>query len=202
MFRQGRPTPVKIRSYFELLAAAWLALTSLQAQSQVPSGSVDTLSLYTVEVPVERGERDAQAAAERLALEEVLIRITGSVATAQSADVLGLFPNPRQYVLRFRPGANESLLVTFDGEAIEDLLRQAGHAVWGADRPVTLVWLAVDWGQGEREMVAAGDPRTVRQPQAEEDRNAELRERLQAAAQRQGLPILFPAARHPRISSK
>ena len=27
--------------------------------------------------------------------------------------------------------------------------------VWGSDRPLTLVWLAVDWGQGEREIIGA-----------------------------------------------
>ena len=30
-----------------------------------------------------------------------------------------LFPDPSSYVIQFRPGANDTLWVSFDGEAIE-----------------------------------------------------------------------------------
>ena len=59
-----------------------------------------------------------------------------------------LFPNPSAYIVQFRPGEDDTLWVSFDGDAIERVLRQAGQTVWGSDRPLTLVWLAVDWGQG------------------------------------------------------
>ena len=60
------------------------------------------------------------------------------------------------------PGEDNTLWVSFDGEAIERTLREAGQTVWGIDRPLTLVWLAVDWGRGEREVIAADDPERSR----------------------------------------
>lgn len=180
------------RRYFTLMVALWVAATSGHALAQGrAAATVDATALYTVEVPLEPGASNARVTAYEQALEEVLIRMTGSEPVALSPEVRALFPEPDRYVLRFRPGAEESLVVTLDGQAIEALLREAGHPVWGADRPLTLVWLAVDWGQGDREIVAGGDP-VLGVGSDDEDRNGVLRERLEAAAQRRGLPILFP----------
>ena len=149
-------------------------------------------ALYTVEVPLDRSENDPRRAAYRRALDEVLVRVTGDVATAQSPEIQALFPDPGRYVLRYQPSQNQQLRVTLDGQAIESLLRQAGQRVWASDRPLTLVWLAVDWGQGERELVGAGSvDRTSVSPEIA-DRNQELRERLSAAARQRGLAVLFP----------
>lgn len=103
-----------------------------------------------------------------------------------------LFENPAAYVMQFRPGAANSLWVSFDGQAIEQTLRDAGQVVWGADRPLTLVWLAVDWGQGNREIVSADDPEDADIRSRTIDRNRRLRERMLDAAERRGLPLVFP----------
>jgi hypothetical protein len=94
--------------------------------------------------------------------------------------------------VRFRKGAADTMAVTFDGEAIERALRQAGQTVWGADRPLTLVWLAVDWGQGQREIIAADDADATDDEGRSIDRNRMLRERILDVAQRRGLPVVFP----------
>ena len=72
------------------------------------------------------------------------------------------------------------------------MLRNNGFTVWGSERPATLVWLAVDWGQGEREIIAAEDPDTIEREARTIDRNRLLRERLLEIADRRGLPIMFP----------
>ena len=102
-----------------------------------------------------------------------------------------LFPNPARYVLQFQQGADETLSISFDGAAIEKVLRNAGETVWGADRPLTLIWLAVDWGQGGREIIAAGDPERAGAARSI-DRNRLLRERVQETAARRGIPVAFP----------
>jgi hypothetical protein len=57
---------------------------------------------------------------------------------------------------------------------------------------LTIIWLAVDWGSGDREIVAADDPDRVSADGRTIDRNRLLRERVQAVAIRRGLPIVFP----------
>ncbi len=163
-----------------LFAFAWIA---------PPAIAVEMASLYTVEVTLDPNDPNAQSNAYRTALTEVLVRVTGSTAAAESEDMAALFPNPTRYVRQFRPGADNMLTVSLDGPAIERTLRQAGATVWGSDRPLTIVWLAIDWGLGDREIVGADDPNGDRRAV---DRNQLLRERVQAVATRRGLPIVFP----------
>ena len=93
---------------------------------------------------------------------------------------------------QFRPTNENSMWVSFDGRAIETVLRDAGQTVWGHDRPLTLVWLAVDWGAGQREIIAADDPDSAQRRTRSIDRNRLLRERVLEIAQKRGLPLAFP----------
>ena len=154
--------------------------------------AVDVPTLYTAEVLLDETADNPQEEAYRLALIEVLGRVSGSEFSADPAAVEALFPVPSAYVNQFRSGADDSLWVSFDGEAIERILRDAGQTVWGRERPLTLVWLAVDWGQGEREIIAADDPERTAQQGRSIDRNRLLRERLLEIAQKRGLPLAFP----------
>lgn len=154
------------------------------------SQAVEVENLYTVEVPMDRAARDPQNAAYERALREVLVRITGSEAAARSPELEGIFPTPSRYVLQYGPGENDSLVVALDGPAIEALLQRAGQPVWGSDRPLTLVWLAVDRGAAGRDIIAADDG--LARADAQADDNNALREQLSAAARRRGLPVLFP----------
>jgi hypothetical protein len=90
------------------------------------------------------------------------------------------------------PGDDDTLFVSFDGEALENALRQAGQTVWGSERPLTLIWLAVDWGRGEREIISAEDPQRSRDEARSIDRNRLLRQRVLDIAERRGLPVAFP----------
>jgi hypothetical protein len=154
--------------------------------------SIEVTELYTVQVPLETDVPDVSVDPYRAALNAVLVRITGEQDVAESALMAELFPEASRYVLQYRPGEENSLWVSLDGAAIENVLRQAGQTVWSNDRPLTLVWLAVDWGQGEREIVSADDGDRSPAEQRSLDRNRQLRDRLQAAALWRGLPVAFP----------
>ena len=158
----------------------------------LPVGAVDVPTLYTTEVPYDREARDGRGDAYEAALKTVLLRVSGSELANSPHIIEELFPNPASYVMQFRSGANSTLWVSFDGEAIEQTLRDAGQTVWGADRPLTLVWLAVDWGQGQREIVGADDPDRSRDQSRSIDRNRLVRERVLEVAERRGLPLVFP----------
>lgn len=154
--------------------------------------AVEVPTLYTAEVPLDAEADNPRADAYALALREVLARVSGA-DLAQNPLVLDeLFPDPAAYVTQFRPGADDTLWVSFDGEAIEQMLRNSGQLVWGADRPLTLVWLAVDWGQGSREIIGADDLERSAGQGRSIDLNKRLRERILSIAEKRGLPLVFP----------
>ena len=72
------------------------------------------------------------------------------------------------------------------------MLRQNGATIWGSERPRTLFWLAVDWGQGRRGIVAADNPDRVPGDARLIDRNHLLRERVLDVAELRGIPVAFP----------
>ncbi len=171
-----------------------IALLIIAAGVTLPlsASAVDVPTLFTAEVPLDPEADNPRADAYKLALVEVLLRVSGSDLGDDLDAIDALFPNPAAYVVQFRPGEDETLWVSFDGEAIERVLRGAGQVVWGSDRPLTLVWLAVDWGQGSREIIGSDDPERTDAESRSIDRNKLLRERILEIAERRGLPLVFP----------
>ena len=172
-----------------VLVTAFAVLTGLLAH---PANAVEVTTLFTAQVPFDSEDRDPRGAAYSAALVEVLQRVSGSALATDLELIDALFPSPSAYVVQFRPGPEETLFVSFDGDAIEQVLRDAGQSVWGSDRPLTLVWLAVDWGQGVREIIGANDPERGRDQARSIDRNRLLRQRVLDVAERRGLPVAFP----------
>ena len=173
-----------------MLKSLWAML--VLAFVTAPAWAVEVASLYTAQVPLDQEADDARDRAYEAALIEVLLRVSGSELSADAERVELLFPNPASYVVRFRPGPDDTLWVSFDGKSIEDVLRRSGQTVWGGDRPLTVIWLAVDWGQGEREIISADDPQRRVDAARSIDRNRLLRQRILDSAERRGLPIVFP----------
>ena len=167
-------------------------LLCLSAGLVFPAHAVEVPTLFSAQVPFDEESDDPRDDAYKAALIEVLTRVSGSGLSRDEDSIDEMFPRPADYVTQFRPGAEDTLWVSFDGEAIERVLRAAGQTVWGSERPLTLVWLAVDWGQGEREIIAADDPDRTTQQSRSIDRNRLLRERLLEIAEKRGLPLAFP----------
>lgn len=117
------------------------------------------------------------------ALEQVLVRVTGRRDVAGREEARAVLDNAESYAQQFRQPAPGRLWVAFDGAALERELAQAGLPVWGADRPATLLWVAVDAGGGSRFVLSSG---------AESGVEARLRDTLRAAAARRGIPVMFP----------
>lgn len=179
----GNPLMVRVRQI--VLGIVSMCLCAL-------ASAIEMESLYTVQAPYDPSERDAQDIAYQMALSDVLVRITGTTAIAEWEQMPELFPNPGRFVLQYRPGPDDTLVVSLDGPAIEQVLRQAGVGVWENDRPLTLIWIAVDWGRGKRQIVAADDPERRPGDARSIDRNRLLRERVMEIATYRGIPVLFP----------
>jgi hypothetical protein len=83
--------------------------------------------------------------------------------------------------------ADKQLSAQFDSRAIRKALDAAGLPIWGQDRPLVAVWLAVDSGNGRRVLLPAGGSSADRV-----DRIDELRAVLTESADRRGLPVVLP----------
>jgi hypothetical protein len=133
--------------------------------------------LYSVSVPY-AGDNDA---AFREAMRDVLVRVTGRRDAPDLENLAPLVAQASRYVTSFRRAPGNQLAVTFDGAAIENVIDASGLASLGNDRPVTLVWLALDRGGGRRAMVSSSDTSAEKSA-------------VDAIAARRGLPVVWPDA--------
>ncbi|MEL7450368.1 MAG: DUF2066 domain-containing protein [Pseudomonadota bacterium] len=159
----------------------WKLTILLLAMLAVPPGAqaARLSNLYTAQIPVVDRTDETLQEALRAALAQVLVRVTGQRGIASDPDLVEMLDGADRLVLQRQYTRDGELRVTFDGNAVEQLAVTAGLPVWGANRPATLVWLAVDDGAGERRLVAAG----------EED---EVQLFLAEVAAERGVPLLWP----------
>jgi hypothetical protein len=98
--------------------------------------------------------------------------------------VAGLLESPSRYIQQYRyleagGDASELILwVRFDGGALERHLAAAGLPVWGTERPVVLIWLAIQ-GMGQRYLVG-------------EDNAPIMRDVMRTTAKERGITLIFP----------
>jgi hypothetical protein len=157
------------------LASSWIALCLFAAVG----ASADSLgNLYETTVPVGTA---GEAAAFRAGMSDVLVRVTGRRDAPALAGLAPLVSDASRYVISYRRATGGNLTVAFDGDAVEQAVAAAGLPFWGEQRPLTLVWMAVDRGGGQRGLVTA------------EAASSERRVVEQAAMQR-GLPLVWPSA--------
>lgn len=164
-----------VRMTFKVLRAlAWLL-----AFAVLPAKAADPL--FEARVPVADRSIEAREQAQRQALSQVLSRLTGERAPAQSEAAAPLLADPGRYMQQYSYETDiQGLMfrVVFDGAALESAVRRAGLPLWGAERPPVLIWLAMD--DGSRRYLlggGAGEP---------------VETALQAAARRRGLTVIVP----------
>src|SRR3569833_1885114 len=168
------------------------ALSLLVVPRLLPA--VEVTGLYEAEVPVMDQRAAARGAAARAALAEVLAKVTGDAGGGRRP------PRPRmpprrppfqpllqqaeqweqRYQYRATPGepTAQSLVASFDREAVNQRIYEAGLPVWGSNRPQILLWLAVEDGGGRT--LVGGDQRP------------DLQALVSEQARRHGLPISLP----------
>jgi hypothetical protein len=161
-----------------LVAALMLVLFAARLHAAPVTG------IYADSVPVADGSAASMRAAFSTALARVLVKATGRADAGRNAALLERFGDPTALVQQYRRDGTGNLWVQFDPAAVGRGLDAAGLPVWGDDRPVTVVWLAFDAGEGEREVLAAGG--------ADGATAAALRRELLQAAQERAVPVVLP----------
>lgn len=162
----------------KIICLVFSCLLLLQAQA------VTVPNLYQASYPVS-SEQVARGPLFEQGLMQVLIKVSGNsqvVALApfkQAIQHAGNYID--QYLYRKAPKQPNQLLLTmrFSATAINQLLRNNNQAIWGNDRPLTLVWLAVTNGKSNQ-LVSA---QQVKQT---------LAKTLERQAAGRGLPLEWP----------
>ncbi|HSG65840.1 MAG TPA: DUF2066 domain-containing protein, partial [Gammaproteobacteria bacterium] len=91
----------------------------------------------------------------RFAMGQLLTRVTGRRDAPFEPALSDMLQNAGEYVEQIGPLDRDNLIVRFNARNIEASLVNLEQPIWGAERPQTLVWVAVDNGLGERELLPA-----------------------------------------------
>lgn len=180
-----------------LRSARWLLAVLL-----LPSVGLtaEVSGLYEAEVQVFSQQRSERATAMAAALAEVLVKVSGQSDAAQLPGVVQATRSPAAFLQRYHYRAlsdqrreqalqeaavagltaadPQLVLFRFDKAAVDRVLADHQLPVWGATRPATLAWLAVQDTE-QRYLLAADSIQPV----------AEL---LTREARRRGLALLLP----------
>ncbi|QIZ76926.1 DUF2066 domain-containing protein [Ferrimonas lipolytica] len=143
------------------------------------SYAVEFADLYRGEVEVNERDNAARNAGVRSALAKVLIRVTGDDALPSSDAGKALIRRADSFMLTyaFQTTVPMTLSVSFDKAKLQQQMRQMGLPIWGAQRPTTIHWLALEQQDG----------RTILINDA-----VEQGELVASEAEARGLPQLLP----------
>jgi uncharacterized protein len=167
-----------------LVAVAWAP----------PSGAATLANLYTITVPADPAAADQREAATQAAMAGILVRVTGSRNAPVDPALQPLIAKPDAYLSSYGVDRQGRALVGFSRGQIERVLTELGKPVWGPERPLTLLWVAIDDGAGGRALLGAGEPSDCGTPMTPRmaELSSDVREEIVAAADERGLPIAWP----------
>jgi uncharacterized protein len=148
-------------------------------------------NLYEVTVAPDPAVPDPRGEAVRLAMAKLLMRVTGKREAGFDPSLQPLVQEPAAYLNASGLDREGRVVVRFNASLVEQALMSLNYPVWGPERPLTLLWIAADNGQGEREMLSANELASGLSPGM-----AMLLEDIQAqvlaVADERGLPIALP----------
>jgi hypothetical protein len=148
-------------------------------------------NLYSVTVNQDPAATDQRAAATQAAFIAVLVRVTGNRYAASDPELLPLIRDASRYTTQYGTDRQGRAIVGFNATRVDQALTGTNVRIWGSERPLTLVWAAVDDGQGGRALLGSGDP-PADATRATVDLLTMLRTELGAVADERGLPIVLP----------
>lgn len=181
-------TVKKLVVFLRHLSLCGLACACCAAQAAVVE------ELYTAVVERQSDVADQRAAAQSAAMEEVLVRVTGNRMAPLAPELNALLGNPAGYIATFGfPNANEAR-VSFLQDRIEQELAAAGWPTWGAERPQSILWIAVTDQFGEQAILTAdGPPIDAAYSEHMIELLARMRADIEAVAAQRGLPYVLPS---------
>jgi hypothetical protein len=148
-------------------------------------------NLYGATVTTDPNAADARAAATQAALARVLVRVTGRRGAPEDPQLQPLLGEPSRYLNSYGVDRQGRPQVSFNATRIDQALNELNLPVWGPERPLTLLWIAVDDGAGGRALLPANELGADLSP-AMIQLLTMVRTELIAVADERGLPIVLP----------
>ncbi|AOY88108.1 hypothetical protein BKP64_07955 [Marinobacter salinus] len=159
-----------------------------------PATAVTVSGLYAVEVPVTGSSPEQLAEGYADGLAKVFVRVSGTRQVLAREGVDDLLAGAESLLLSYQVLRGESgesrLRMTFGAVGVNRALASVEAPVWGANRPLTLAWIAVE-DRGSRSLITrsrelatsvAGQTTSIWQSAFEQ------------AAEDRGLPVVLPDA--------
>lgn len=161
--------------FASLVAAFFLSLS-------VPASAVTVSGLYSVDVPVSGTSSGELRRGYAEGLGQVLVRVSGTREVLALEGVESILEQAESLLLSYqviREAGQARLQMSFGAVGVNRALASVQAPVWGANRPLTLSWVAVE-ERGDRELLTR---------QSADNQWAQL---LLAEAATRGLPVAFP----------
>lgn len=167
-------------------AARWAlaAMLLLAAQAQ----AVTVNNLYSANVALQGSGPEALSASYGAGLREVLVRVAGSRGVLEREGVDGVLGTAESMLTSYQvlnAGAESRVQMSFGAVAVTQALASIQAPVWGANRPLTLAWVALE-ENGGRALITDIGPL--------DGASADFRSGFENASRVRGLPLVLPVA--------
>jgi len=143
-----------------------------------------TTSLYQTEVAVNSQSDDERARAVKEGLNHVLVKLTGNAQVDANKIIKAALEKADYYVQEYSYSTPDvssyqySLVITYDANDVNSLLKKSGLSYWGGERPSLLVWLLVSQ-KGQSEIIS-------------NESVGETLPQMKQLGVQYGLPLIFP----------
>lgn len=155
-----------------------------------PAQAVTVDGLYSVEVPVAGSSPQQLQAGYVEGLRRVLLRVSGSREIFQREEIGSVLEKAESLLQSYQflradgSGASNRLRMTFGSVGVNQALSTINAPVWGANRPLTLAWVAVQNSSGRQLVTAPGS--------SDMANSSRWHRAFQAAAANRGVPLALP----------
>jgi uncharacterized protein len=138
--------------------------------------------LFDAKIAVADQSDKAQNAAIKQALRQVFVKVSGNDSLLKDEKISKYVAKANSMVraYSYEKALNQwYLVVNFDGDKVQQALRSADLAIWDKRRPDTILWLAVETNQQDKQIITS-------------EQHPQLLERLKEQAKIRGLKIVLP----------
>jgi len=162
--------------------------------------AVEVNDLYLVKWPVAEQSKTALWKAALAGFKEVLIRKSGSQEILQSYEVQQAYSKVTSYLHRIEYKSQDTqknefpyvVSLYFEPRLIDSLIQDAKMPLWGANRPVTILWIAVEENFQRKILKDVYGKNGGQERSFNDNADEELSRTVYINAIRRGLPVISP----------
>jgi len=148
--------------------------------------------LFEIEIDADMRDLRNNIRIQKQAIEKLIVRLTNPENSDAKKITEQFFPEPAKYIKQFRQIENGGILVSLDGDSIQEVLVEAGVSLWRIDRPTIMIFLAIESTMGEREIAISDYGHRVYSYSTGIDNNLNIKNQIKSVARERGISVVFP----------